>query len=257
MRGTGGKQTRILEPAPLPPNCLLKDDLGLPDRYVPPEWATTLLEEWRKADELRAVGAYPTQSALISGPSGVGKTTASRWLAKQLKLPVYSLSLSSAIESYMGATGTNLDRAIRFGVSVPQVLVMDELDSVAANRSAKGNDVGEIWRITNTLIQALDLWHSAERKSFLMATTNMPESVDGAIRRRFEIEVQVVLPSNRELSEIAGVPLPASFQCSHATLRRMVLQAKRESVMRRVDYALTLLAMVANINPFETEGVIL
>jgi SpoVK/Ycf46/Vps4 family AAA+-type ATPase len=246
-RGTGGKQVQYLTPLPTPPNCLLRDELALPDRYVPPAWAEEVVAEWKKAAELRAVEAYPTQSAMVSGPSGVGKTTASRWIAKQLNLPVFSLSLASAVESYMGATGSNLDKAIRFGISAPMVLIIDELDSVAADRSAKRDDVGEIWRITNTLIQALDHWHAVERSSFLMATTNMPSSVDGAIRRRFEIEVAVNYPDSRELSKIAGVALPMNLRISHAALRRMVLQAKRASVMQGADYALTLMAMVANM----------
>jgi AAA+ superfamily predicted ATPase len=246
-RGTGEKQVLTMQPLPMAPNCLMRDELGLPERYVAPYWAEEVVAEWQKSAELRAVGAYPTQSALVSGPSGVGKTTASRWIAKQLCLPVYSLSLASAVDSFMGATGSNLDKAIRFGVSHPMLLIMDELDSVAADRHAKGNDVGEIWRITNTLIQALDHWHSTERSSFLMATTNMPESVDGAIRRRFEREVCVDFPDSRELSKIAGVALPAGLRISHAALRRIVLQAKRASVMQGADYALTVMGMISNM----------
>lgn len=246
-RGTGGKSVQMLQPLPMAPNCLLRDELGLPERYVAPDWAEEVVAEWKKSAELRAAGAYPTQSALVSGPSGVGKTTASRWIAKQLGLPVYSLSLASAVESFMGATGSNLDKAIRFGVSHPMLLIMDELDSVAASRASKQNDVGEIWRITNTLIQALDHWHSVERGSFLMATTNMPESVDSAIRRRFEREVCVEYPDSRELSKIAGVALPAGLRMSHAALRRIVLQARRASVMQGADYALTVMGMVSNM----------
>jgi AAA+ superfamily predicted ATPase len=225
----------------------MRDEQILPTGYQHPSWAEEIVEEWRRGPELRKVGAYPTQSAVVSGPSGVGKTTASRWIGKQLSLPIYSLSLASAIESYMGATGANLDKAVRFGISFPMVLIIDELDSVAATRQAKSNDVGEIWRITNTLIQALDLWHSGERGSFLMATTNMPASIDSAIRRRFEREVSVELPSNNDLSRMAGVAIPSSFQASHADMRRIVLQARRASVMQGVDYSETVLSMVSNV----------
>lgn len=245
-RGTGGREIQVIKPLPAPPNCLLKDDLDLPDGYRSPLWAKDIVDEWKKRGKLNDVGAYPTQSALVYGPSGVGKTTASRWIATQLGLPVFSLSLASAIESYMGATGANLDRAVRFGTSYPMVLIIDELDSVAADRSAKHNDVGEIWRISNTLIQALDHWHATERKSFLMATTNVPEAIDGAIRRRFECEVSVSLPDSGELSELAGVVIPTGFKASHAAMRRMILKAKRQSVMSGVDYTLTLLGMVSN-----------
>jgi hypothetical protein len=55
------------------------------------------------------------------------------------------------------------------------------------------------------------------------------------------------LPDSRELSAIAGVALPAGLRISHAALRRMVLQAKRASVMYGADYALTLMGMVSNM----------
>jgi len=126
------------------------------------------------------------------------------------------------------------------------ILVIDELGAVAADRSQKGNDVGEIWRITNTLIQALDHWHAVERRSLLLASTNVVDSIDGAIRRRFEREVSVDLPTSQELSRLAGVALPSTFRVSHATMRRIILQARRASVMQSADYALTVLAMVAN-----------
>lgn len=245
-RSIGGRQVQMLEPIPMAPNCLAKDELPLPPNYVPPYWAKNIVAEWERAAELKAAGAYPTQSALVSGPSGVGKTTASRWMAKQLKLPVYSLSLASAIESYMGVTGANLDRAIRFGIATPCLLIMDEIDSVAGSRSAKQNDVGEIWRITNTLIQSIDLWHAIDRPSFLMATTNMPESVDSAIRRRFECEVLVELPTIQELSKMSGVALPETARMSHAAMRRIMLQARRASVMNGADYSLTVMGMVSN-----------
>lgn len=250
-RGTGGRAVQTMTPLPIAPNCLAEDKLPLPANYVPPDWARDIVEEWKRSADLKAAGAYPTQSALVSGPSGVGKTTASRWIAKQLKLPVYSLSLASSIESYMGATGANLDRAIRFGIDVPCVLIMDEMDSVASDRSAKGNDVGEIWRITNTLIQALDLWHAIDRSSFLLATTNMPQSVDSAIRRRFECEVRVDLPSIQELSKMSGVALPETARMSHSDMRRIILQARRASVMFGADYSLTVMGMVSNATPID------
>jgi AAA+ superfamily predicted ATPase len=217
----------------------------LPVGYQPASWAKELIQEWEKSVELAAIDAYPTQSVLVDGPSGVGKTTASRWIAKQLSLPVYSLSLSRTIESYMGATGANLDRCVDFGIATPCVLVMDELDSVSATRSARNNEVGEIWRITNTLIQALDKWHAKPQQSMLIATTNMPESIDSAVRRRFEQEVSVELPSVRELSTLAGVALPADTRISHARMRRFILQAKRDSVLRGHDYTTALLARLS------------
>ena len=143
-----------------------------------------------------------------------------------------------------GATGKSIESAVRYAMEVRGVLLLDELDAVAASREAK-NDVGEIRRVTNTFIQILDHWHGQRRQSLVVATTNMADSIDPAIRRRFELEVSMPLPNAKELSNIAGVPIPDSCRMSHAAMRRAVLQAKRQSVLRGTDYHMTLLALIA------------
>ncbi len=229
-----------LPPMPL---CLIKDDIELPERYQPCEWAGDIVAEWQAEERLAEVGAYPTSSVLLIGPSGVGKTTSARWIAKQLRMPVFSLLLSGAIDSYLGGTGKMIESALRYAMTVRGLLLLDELDAVAAIRQSK-NDVGEIWRVTNTFIQMLDHWHGQRQRSLIVGTTNMADSIDSAIRRRFEMEVSVPLPNTKELSNIAGVPIPDDCRMSHAELRRAVLQAKRRSVLRGADYQLTLMSII-------------
>ncbi len=105
--------------------------------------------------------------------------------------------------------------------------------------------MGEIWRITNTFIQELDRWHSAPTRSLMIATTNMANSIDYAIRRRFESEVQIPLPTTAELSKMAGVPIPEGTNMSHATMRKCILMARRTQVLKGIDYTTGLMAFVA------------
>jgi AAA+ superfamily predicted ATPase len=237
------KSIQPMESLPPLPLCLIKDEIELPDRYQPCEWADDLVSEWKAEEKLAAVGAYPTSSVLLIGPSGVGKTTSARWIARQLRMPVFAMLLSTAIDSYLGATGKSIESAVRYAMTVRGVLLLDELDAVAASRQSK-NDLGEIWRITNTFIQILDHWHGQRRNSLIVGTTNMADSIDSAIRRRFELEVSIPLPNTKELSNIAGVPIPDNCQMSHAEMRRAVLQAKRQSVLRGTDYQLTLMRLI-------------
>jgi AAA+ superfamily predicted ATPase len=251
---TRQRQIRSLQPVNLPvsPASIIRDEVSLPVGYVEPTWAIDLIGEWKKSDALFEVGAYPTQSLLLRGPSGTGKTTSARWIAQQLKLPIFSMSIASTIESYMGASGRNIDAAIRYGLSTPCVLLMDEIDSIAASRKEKRSDVGEIWRITNSLIQSLDSWHAAPGKSLLVATTNMMDgSIDSAVHRRFELQVIVPLPTSSELSKLAGIPWPEELHISQADCRRMILQAKRASVMTGGDYSLILMSMCSNLQTEE------
>jgi len=239
------KAIQPLTPVPMMPVGLTQDTLPLPERYYAPDWTRDVIKEWERETDLIAVGAYPTQSILLHGPSGTGKTTAAAWLAKKLNRPVYSMLLASSIESYLGRTGSNILKAINYARAVPCILVFDELDAIAGKRG-NHQDVGEIWRITNALIQVLDQWHSTRQQSLLVATTNLADAVDGAVRRRFELELETLMPSHKELSLMAGVPLPSGFSVTHAEMRRLILHAKRHSVLYEKDYSLTLQAFIVN-----------
>ncbi|CAM6006441.1 unnamed protein product [Sphagnum balticum] len=225
------------------PVCLMDTPIRLPQNYVAPDWCAEILEEWRMEKQLLAAGTFPTQSVLLQGPSGVGKSTAAMWVAQQLNKPLVTMRLSETIDSYMGSTGSNIAAALKYTITTGAILLIDEIDCISADRSAKDKDVGEIWRITNTFIQGLDDWHSQARRSLIIATTNMAECIDGAIRRRFELEAEMGFPQHVEICKIAGVALPEGLQISHANLRKLIVRAKRQSVLKGVDYALTLLGL--------------
>lgn len=245
------KTVRYMEPLPPPPSPppgTILEAADLPPAYVPAWWGKRLVREWRASAVLFAGGSYPTRSVLVHGPSGVGKTSAARWIASTLELPAYSFWLPGGIESYMGATGRNIDSALRFAAQVPCVLIADELDSIAANRSQAGSsNVGsETRRVSNALIQCLDWWHSGRRDSILFATTNLIEALDPAIRRRFEVEFEVPMPSAEELSRIAGITIEQPGM-SHAEMQTLVAQARREAILDGAEFEAELRSRIARL----------
>lgn len=157
-----------------------------------------LLVEREKKKLLVSRGLSPTKTVLLSGPPGVGKTLAARWLAERLELPLVSLDLAVVMSSYLGTSGRNIKSVLNFGKAAPCVLLLDEFDALAKSRD-DGSDVGELKRVVNILLVELDRWPD---RSLLVAATNHMQLLDPAIERRFDRVIQMTLPGPAERVEL-------------------------------------------------------
>jgi SpoVK/Ycf46/Vps4 family AAA+-type ATPase len=160
-----------------------------PELDIVPIWAPsvlvsleTLLLEREKEKSLRAAGLPLSRTALLIGPPGVGKTLAARWLARAMKKPLLTLDLATVMSSFLGRTGNNIRRVLRYAQQRQAVLLLDEFDAIAKRRD-DASDVGELKRLVTVLLQAVDEWPD---DGLLIAATNHPELLDPAIWRRFD-----------------------------------------------------------------------
>ncbi|MBH0082227.1 AAA family ATPase [Salinibacterium sp. SWN167] len=158
-----------------------------------------LVREWAKSDELLNAGLNPSQSLLIYGAPGTGKTTVAMWLAQQLQLPVVVARLDGLISSFLGNTARNLGSLFDFANRYECVLVLDEFDAIAKLRDDP-NEVGEIKRVVNALLQNMD---GREGKGITIGLTNHEMLLDPAIWRRFEVQLAVPLPGLEQRIVIA------------------------------------------------------
>lgn len=162
-----------------------------------PIWSPTvaqqlqqIVSEHLRANELLAKGLAPTRTAIFTGPPGVGKTLAARWLAVQLHRPLLTLDLSAVMSSFLGRTGTNVRHVLDYAKGVSCVLLLDELDAIAKRRD-DAQEVGELKRLVTVLLQEVDDWPEG---GLLVAASNHPELLDPAAWRRFETQVIFELP---------------------------------------------------------------
>lgn len=142
-----------------------------------------VINERRNSRKLAQHGYMPKSKLLFWGPPGCGKTLTAHHLANVFNLKVAVVRLSSLISSYLGDTASHLQQVFDLAKETPMVVLFDEIDSIAKNRD-DSRDVGELKRIVNSLLQAMDTFTAKE--SILIGASNHQYLLDPAIWRRFD-----------------------------------------------------------------------
>ena len=204
-----------------------------------------LLTEQRYADALAVHNLHPRNRLLLMGPPGTGKTVLAGAIAKDLGVPFLVVDYSSLISSYMGETGGKISRLLEGLAGQPCVLFLDEMETILAERSGnpERSDVGEQARIVSTLLLAMDRLDS---RILFVGATNHPDLLDRAVRRRFDMEIDMPLATEDALHALVkslsarhpGLPFPdfTPDQCqdrSIADLEREILCRGREWVIEK------------------------
>ncbi len=201
-----------------------------------------IIEEHRKRLQLAKYGYAPKNKILFWGPPGCGKTYTAHYLGHELGLPVGVIRLNTVISSFLGDTASHLQRVFDLASSTPMVLLLDEVDAVAKDRDDP-NDVGELKRVVNSLLQAMDSFESSQ--SLVIAASNHQYLLDPAIWRRFDEIIQFPLPSVEQRERylrllLNGIEFRGSFQSlsraiggtqSYSDLKRVVLEAVKTMIM--------------------------
>jgi SpoVK/Ycf46/Vps4 family AAA+-type ATPase len=152
----------------------------------------SVILEWSNYDKLIKMNATPSRSCLIYGLPGTGKTHLAKWIAKQLGLPIVQAKLDGIVSSFLGTSSRNIGNLFSFANRYKCVLLLDEFDAIAKLRNDP-QEVGEVKRIVNTLLQCLD---SREGIGFTIGVTNHEQLLDPAIWRRFDVQIEIPKPSS-------------------------------------------------------------
>lgn len=144
------------------------------------------------------MGLEFSQSLLLYGYPGCGKTSAASYIASQMKLPLVTAKLDTLISSLLGATAKNLHKIFEYAKRQPCVLFLDEFDAIAKARDDQ-HELGELKRVVNSLLQNIDDYCE---DGILIAATNHQELLDNAIWRRFQSVIEMTRPGIDEIRQM-------------------------------------------------------
>lgn len=133
---------------------------------------------------------------ILYGPPGTGKTLMARCLSGEFKIPVKIIFVSDILDKLVGGSEKNMRKVFVDAKAVqPCILFFDELDALGASReNANEFTSNDIKMTVNEFLQQLSTLHdNRELAVFVIGATNMPWSLDQAIKRSGRLEHHIFM----------------------------------------------------------------
>ncbi|MCA0450980.1 MAG: ATP-binding protein, partial [Proteobacteria bacterium] len=225
--GGGGSMLVELKPGPLP---MIPKKLWAEIE----EW----IQAWKHAEALRDAGLMAPGALLLYGPTGTGKTMLSKGVLRYMGgRPGVIMEAHNILTSGFGESGRNLAAGFREAEEKDALLVIEEIDALGISRYGNsGSCATEENKVTISLMR-----HLEDARIPVIATTNFRESLDPALLRRFEqqLEVPALDAKGRSLilkkilgrdapEELVALPLTVSIRQAHRQ-RRLEFIADKEA----------------------------
>ena len=195
MEKPGGNLFREIDPdRPL-------DSVFLPSKVK--KQIQGVVEEHQKIELLQEHGLAPRHRLLFKGPSGNGKTSLAEALAYELQIPFFVLSYESVVGSLLGETASRLKKVMDYVSTQNCVLFFDEFETLVRERGADNTDTGEIKRVTSVFLLQME---QLPPNVVFVGATNHSDMLDRATWRRFQVKVDLPLPTKEQLGTfVAGM----------------------------------------------------
>lgn len=171
---------------------MLSDVIGL-DEIV--EDMQTLIKFLKSPESCNAIGSTPPKGILLTGEPGTGKTLIAKAVANEANVPFFSLSGSDFDEMFVGVGSRRVKKLFETArKNAPCVIFIDEIDSIGEKRHEKSLGANNTQTL-NTLLKEMDGFTGNEG-IIVLAATNRPECLDGALVRagRFDRQIAVRPP---------------------------------------------------------------
>lgn len=187
----------------LPETVELREETVVPE--VSYEDIGGLSDEMRKVREMvelplrhpevfDRLGIEPPKGVLLHGPPGTGKTLLAKAVANETNSNFHVINGPEIMSKFYGQSEENLRKIFEDAEkNAPSIIFIDEIDAIAPKREESKGEVER--RVVAQLLAIMD-GLKTRGKVVVMAATNIPNSVDPALRRpgRFDREIELGAP---------------------------------------------------------------
>ncbi|VDP22248.1 unnamed protein product [Soboliphyme baturini] len=139
-----------------------------------------------------------TRNILLYGTSGCGKTLLAKALSVEANLPLICLQVGE-LESKLRIDDL-LPRSSDITCPAPCLVLLDEIDSFLSGKRLQKEGL-------EALCKLMDGASEAEQPWFFIATSNKPEKLHCEIRRRFDLEIDVAVPTAFDRASVLKIIL--------------------------------------------------
>ena len=151
----------------------------------------------------------PWNGILLYGPPGTGKSYLAKAIATESDSTFFSVSSSDLVSKWMGESEKLVSSLFTLArEKAPSIIFIDEIDALCSSRGegeseaarrikteflVQMNGVGKVGKVDE---------EGNERRGLLLGATNLPYSLDHAVRRRFDKRIHIPLPEARDRAQM-------------------------------------------------------